>query len=83
MAETTDERLDQMETKLSGAHFDVSRLRTDVAEIQDLLKLIYPLAVAVNARSEAHSKRIDDLSLTMASLIAGKTAVGGDGAGKW
>jgi hypothetical protein len=57
---------------------DLTALKTDVAEIKDTLRAMYPLLIAVNARGEEQSKRIDDLSRMMAALVPQKiAAVGG------
>lgn len=52
-------------------------IESDLAEIKDLLKVMYPLLVASNARGEEQSKRIDDLNRMVASLIPNKIAAVG------
>jgi len=63
MAQAADERL--------------SRIESDIAEIKSLLKAMYPLIVATNARTEEQSKRIDDLSRIAIRLIPDKLAAVG------
>ncbi|MCW2245621.1 putative coiled-coil protein SlyX [Azospirillum fermentarium] len=63
MGKTTDDRLEKIESA--------------VAEMKELLKMMYPLLVASNARGEEQSKRIDDLNRMVASLIPSKIAAVG------
>lgn len=63
MTQTTDNRL--------------AKIESDIAEMKDMLKAMYPLLVASNARGEEQSKRIDDLSRMVASLIPSKIAAVG------
>lgn len=63
MPQTTDNRL--------------TKIDADIAEMKDMLKAMYPLLVASNARGEEQSKRIDDLNRMVASLIPSKIAAVG------
>ncbi|WP_156927259.1 hypothetical protein [Azospirillum halopraeferens] len=45
--------------------------------MKDMLKAMSPLLVASNARGEEQSRRIDDLSRMVASLIPSKIAAVG------
>lgn len=63
MSQTTEDRL--------------AKIEADLAEMKDLLKAMYPLLIASNARGEEQSKRIDDLSRMVASLIPAKLAAVG------
>ncbi len=60
-----------------GTEDRLEKIEADLAEVKDLLKAMYPLLVASNARSEEQSKRIDDLSRMVASLIPSKIAAVG------
>jgi uncharacterized coiled-coil protein SlyX len=63
MTQSTDNRL--------------AKIEADIVEMKDMLKAMSPLLVASNARGEEQSKRIDDLSRMVASLIPSKIAAVG------
>ncbi|HEY0834434.1 MAG TPA: hypothetical protein VGE72_11045 [Azospirillum sp.] len=55
----------------------LAKIEADIAEMKEMLKAMHPLLVASNARGEEQSKRIDDLSRMVASLIPSKIAAVG------
>ena len=64
-------KADVAEIKTTVARLDVTVTRLDVTmtDIKDLLKTLAPKLSASNARSEEQSKRIDDLSRSVAAVI--------------
>ena len=55
----------------------LTRMEADIAEIMSLLKQMYPLLVAVDARSQEQSNRISDMSRIVTALIPSKIAAVG------
>lgn len=72
--ETVERHLDTVDQRLSAIEAEQRRQAGDIAEMKELLKVMYPLLVASNARGEEQSKRIDDLNRMVASLIPSKIA---------
>ena len=73
-------KTDVAELKITVARIDVTVTRLDatMTDIKDLLKTLAPMLIASNARGEEQSKRIDDLSRSVAAVIPQRIAAVGE-----
>lgn len=61
--------LGRIDATVVGLNVTVVRLNDSASEIKDMLKTLYSVLIASNGRAEEQSKRIDDLSRTVAAVI--------------